>query len=104
MEAYPTDRSMLDRLLERTGRGGCPIIGRIVELNKKLVLRKKRIVDELGVFNVIHSEVVSLCLFLQPYLRGVDEGFVNAASFSDSNNFEWRGNSLCHQVVRKEQG
>jgi hypothetical protein len=88
MKADPANRAFFDRFGKRRHRVGCPIIGRIIQLDEHTILCKEGGVDRLCVFNVIYREIVSLRLFLQPDFGRIDKGLEDATGFSDSNYFE----------------
>src|ERR1700760_106179 len=89
MEADPTAAALFDVTLKCGHRCGGPIVGRIVELNEELVVRKEGIVDGLGVLDVVDREVIPNGLLRKPYLRGVHKGLMNTALFGERNNMEW---------------
>src|ERR1700730_14075696 len=90
MEADPTAPALFDVTLKCGHRCGGPIVGRIVELNEELVVRKKGIVDGLGVLDVVDREVIPNGLRGKPYLRGIHKGLMNTTLFGKRNNMERR--------------
>ena len=79
VKADPSTLAFLDVANEGGLRGWCPVVRRIVELDEELVSREKCLVDGIGVFDVVDSEVVFSRQLVQPDLRRVDKGLVNSA-------------------------
>ena len=90
MKADPSAAALLDIFLEGFDGRRLPGVGRIVQLNEELVLRKECVVDLVGVFDVVDGEAVESCLFGEPDFGGIDKGLVNSAGFGDGNDAELR--------------
>lgn len=106
MEANPTDGARFNGMFEGGGSLRLPGIGWVVELKEQLVVGKIGIVDLVGVFDVVDSEVVASSFFGEPDLGGVDERLVDAAGFGDGENMEsGRCNlgSECRQAEKSEE-
>jgi hypothetical protein len=91
----PADSALLDGFCEGGGGCGCPIVGWIVELNEKLILREKSFVDEFGVFDVVDSEVVGDCFMREPDFGCVHEWLMYASAFCDSDDLKRMLRGLC---------
>ena len=90
METNPAATAFFDVLFEGRQGGGSPHVGRIVQLDKKLVVREEVIVDLVGVFDVVDAEVLFFGELIEPDVRSIDEGFMDAAGFRNGDNLEAR--------------
>jgi len=58
MKSDPATFALFD-VLDKGGLGRvCPIVRRVVQLDKEIIFGKKLVVDFLCVLNVVHGEVV----------------------------------------------
>ena len=92
--------ALLNGFCKRCSHSGCPVVGRVIELDEETVLRKERCVDGFGVFDIIHRKVVSLPLFLQPDLGRIDERLVNTTRFGDGDDLELTWSDLRCKIGR----
>ncbi len=88
MKADPSSAAFLNVSSECGSSLGRPPIGRIVQLNKDLVLRQECVVNLAGILNVIDREIVLGRLLLQPYFGRIDEGPMNATRLGKSDDLE----------------
>ena len=58
MEADPADGASFNCIRKRSGRRGWPVVGRVVKLDEKLIVRKIRVIDEFRVLDVVDGEVI----------------------------------------------
>src|SRR5579863_3356692 len=89
MEPDPPTPTLLDIFREGSRSLWGPTIGRIVQLNEKLIARKECIVDWICALNVIDREVLGGCLLLQPHFCRIDKGLVNSSGLGQRNGPEF---------------
>lgn len=83
VETNPTDGAIFNRLGKGSSSRGCSVVGWIVDLNEKLVLREIGCINGFRVFDVVDGEVVDRGLFLQPKLGGIDKGLMQPAALGN---------------------
>ena len=66
-----------------------PHVGRVVELQEKLVVGKEIVVDFFGVGEVVDGEIIGGGLLGQPRLGGFDEGTVDGVFFGQGKDVEF---------------
>src|SRR6267154_4153086 len=100
MKSDPAAFALFDVLDERLFGGVCPIVRRIVQLEKQTVFREKCVIDFFRVLNVVHGEIVIAGQFSQPNLGTVYKWLVNAAVLRQGDHAEvWRFGLRSENVI-----
>src|SRR6476659_7712754 len=96
----PAAAALFDIALEGSYCYRCPVIRRIVQLNKELITREESIVDGTRIRDVVDREVIANRLLAEPYFRCIHEGLMNAALLGKRNHMELRFLRLRPQSTR----
>src|SRR5438046_7950288 len=91
MKSDPTASALFDVLDERGLRLSGPIVRRIIQLDEQVVLCEESVVDLLGIFDVVHGEIVFARQLVKPSLCRIHERFVDAAVFGKCDHMESSG-------------
>src|SRR5260370_25114689 len=111
MKSDPAAVALFD-VLDESGFGCvCPIVRRVVQLDKQIIFCEKCVVDFLCVLNVVHGEIVLAGQFPEPGFGGVYKWLVNATVLRQSDHaevwgFSLRSKNAIHETYlkREQQG
>src|ERR1700730_15106395 len=108
MKSDPAAFALFD-VLDEGGLGRvCPIVRRVVQLDKQTVFCEKCVIDFLCVLNIVHGEIVLAGQFPPPNLGAVYEWLVNAAVLREGDHpevwgFALRGENAVDETCRKRE-